>query len=74
MATVIGEEDLKVVLVAQIEAAMSGPRSVKDVQPPLLIDLHADGMQRLSTAQPLIGWRAKSGGEYDCGGRCSHLD
>lgn len=69
MVTVVGEKNLKVVLVAQVEAAMSGPRSVNDVQPPLLIDLHADGMQRLSMAQPLIGWRAKSEGEKDCGGR-----
>lgn len=57
---VVGEKDIEVVLVAQTEAAVNGPRSVIDLQPPLLIDLHADGMQRFFMTLPLVGWRAKA--------------
>lgn len=59
MVTVVGEKDIQEVLIAQIEAALSGPRSVKDLQPPLLIDLDTDRMQRFFMAMPLIGWRAQ---------------
>ena len=63
MVAVAGEKDLEVVLVAQIEAAVDGPGSVEDLQPPLLVELHADRMQRFFMALPLIGWRVKSEGE-----------
>lgn len=58
--TVVGEKDVQGVLAAQIEAAVSGPGSVEDLQPPLLVDLHADRMQRFFMALPLIGWRAQA--------------
>ncbi len=53
--TVVGEMDVQVVLVVQVEAALHRSRSVVDLQPPLLIDLHADRKQRLFTALPLKG-------------------
>ena len=57
--TVIGEKDIEVVLVAQIEAAVSGPRSVKDLHPSLL-DVHTDWVQLFSVALPLVCWRGKA--------------
>lgn len=53
--TVVGEKDIEVVLVAQVEAAISGPRSIVDLQHPSLIDFHTDRMQRFFMALPLIG-------------------
>lgn len=43
MITVVGKKDVQLFLVGQIEAALSGTRSVVNLQP-LFINLNADRM------------------------------
>lgn len=59
MVPVIGKKDIYVVLVAQIEAAVRRPRSVKDMQSPLF-DLHAHGLQLVFMALPLVRYREQN--------------
>lgn len=65
--TVVGENDIQVALVAQIEAAEGWPRSVKDLQPPLVVDLHADRKQRFLMALPFKRWRRDSKEQEEVG-------
>lgn len=51
--TVGGQNHLRVVLAAQVEAAKDGPRAITDLHPLLLADLHGDGKQGFLTALPL---------------------
>ena len=52
---VIREEDLQAGLAAKVEAAEDRSSVVEHLHSPLLVDLHADGLQGLLMTAPLEG-------------------